>query len=428
MILRKKTSASVRGAMDAAWLNWAGPPVRLICDMGPEFASQEFVAWCEFHGIEPRHAAVEAPWQNSPAERGGGAFKAILRAVVSEHQLVGAAALRHAAAVVCWARNSHIDETGYSPSQWVLGRSLRLPWNLLGKGGSDVASMSIQETDAVGDFNFARRVALLRTAQLANVRLSYSARLRRALLAGERPLPQSTGFERGEMVYFYRQVKTQKGGRLALRRWRGPGIVVGLEGKSGVYIAFRGHTTKCAPEHVRRASHRERLAKVAWDTVLEGIDEQARRQPAEPADEAEDREEQEEIPQEDPPAEEIVVDLPELEDLPEQVPPAALAGPLYPEAPQARSESQRRLLDDVPASVRAALTPAAPELFQFTGGSPQAPTDVARETAPVSFSHLTLPTILRGMHIGPAVSVSIDMTPYQSRAPGVPTFDVYHYL
>ena len=40
----------------------------------------------------------------------------------------------------------------------------------------------------------------------------------------------------------------------------GPGIVLGLEGISAVYIGYRGNVTKCAPEAVRSASVLEQLS------------------------------------------------------------------------------------------------------------------------------------------------------------------------
>ena len=38
-------------------------------------------------------------------------------------------------AAVTWACNSAIDDSGYSPAQWVLGRGLRLPYTLLDETG-----------------------------------------------------------------------------------------------------------------------------------------------------------------------------------------------------------------------------------------------------------------------------------------------------
>ena len=101
---------------------------------------------------------------------------------------------------------------------------------------------------------------------------------------------------------------------MALRRCRGPGVVVGLEGRSGVHVTFRGRTTKCAPERARRASHRERLAKVAWDSVLDNLREQAQPEPTEPAEDVDAPEDPADDLPADQPAEEIPVDVPQPEE------------------------------------------------------------------------------------------------------------------
>ena len=59
--------------------------------------------------------------------------------------------------------------------------------------------------------------------------------------------------------------------KLILQRWHGPGYVLGTEGKSAVYVSYRGNVTKCAPEAVRMASSFERLSRRAWEECLEEV-------------------------------------------------------------------------------------------------------------------------------------------------------------
>ena len=65
----------------------------------------------------------------------------------------------------------------------------------------------------------------------------------------------------GTVVYIFRKVKPRKGTKLPLLQgeWLGPATVVGHEGSS-VWCSYRGACTKCASEHVRRASDEEMLA------------------------------------------------------------------------------------------------------------------------------------------------------------------------
>ena len=60
--------AKVRVAYRRYWKRWAGVPVRIVSDGGPEF-SDEFTAALQQDGT------VHAPWQNGLCERKGGAWK-----------------------------------------------------------------------------------------------------------------------------------------------------------------------------------------------------------------------------------------------------------------------------------------------------------------------------------------------------------------
>ena len=61
--------------------NWARPPVTLVLDLGPEFASEEFAIKVESLGSRVYHTPVEAAWQNGMAERNGHSFNIVLAAI-----------------------------------------------------------------------------------------------------------------------------------------------------------------------------------------------------------------------------------------------------------------------------------------------------------------------------------------------------------
>ena len=73
--------------------------------------------------------------------------------------------------------------------------------------------------------------------------------------------PEGHHLPSGTVVYIFRKVKPRKGTKLPLLQgeWLGPATVVGHEGSS-VWCSYRGVCTKCAAEHVRRASDEEMLA------------------------------------------------------------------------------------------------------------------------------------------------------------------------
>ena len=155
-----------------------------------------------------------------------------------------------------WAKNARIIASGYSPSQWVLGRSMRMPWSLL-----DRAGQLAEQSRAVSEPHFSSRLGMLTAARKAFEHLDTSQRLRKAWLARSRLTPSSQHLLPGTTVYIYRKVKPRKGVKLPLLKaeWHGPATVIGHDG-SCIWCSFRGTCTKVAAEHVRRASPEEMLA------------------------------------------------------------------------------------------------------------------------------------------------------------------------
>ena len=84
-------------------------------------------------------------------------------------------------AAVTWACNSAIDDSGYSPAQWVLGRGLRLPYTLLHQTGR----LSLHER-VTRDRAFSERIAMMSAAQRSITSLRYDRALSRAVLARSR--------------------------------------------------------------------------------------------------------------------------------------------------------------------------------------------------------------------------------------------------
>ena len=315
-IVPRKTTAAVTEAMDQCWMTWAGPPSTIVADMGPEFVSEEFGAYCEGMGIHLHNVAVEAPHQNGIAERAGGAVKVVFRAICREHAASTPAEVQRALVAAVHARNADINDSGFSPQQWVLGRAARIPADLLGRPvGARLAEHAAAE--AVPEFH--QRVAMLETARRALTRLHFSRRLRKAELARPRTVPESQDLAIGDLAYFYReQMRNPKGaqrkGKLLLRRWHGPAIVLGHEGRSAIYLGYRGNVTKSAPEHVRPASSLEQLSAEGWAAALDEILEQAPH-PQPPA---------EDVPPPPPPSESVP---PGPEPVPADIPPLLPALP-----------------------------------------------------------------------------------------------------
>ena len=122
-----------------------------------------------------------------------------------------------------WAKNARINASGYSPAQWVLGCSMSMPWSLL-----DHAGKLAEQSRAVHEPQYAKRLGMLTAARRAFEHLDTSQRLRRAWLARSRLTPSSQHLLPGTTVYIYRKVKPRKGTKLPLVKaeWHGPATVV----------------------------------------------------------------------------------------------------------------------------------------------------------------------------------------------------------
>ena len=138
---------------------------------------------------------------------------------------------------------------------------------------------------ADSEAEFSQRVALMETARMALTRLKFSRKLRTALLARTRRRADALELRVGDIVYFFRKQAKQTGfgkkkGKLVFNTWRGPGILLGIEGETGIYVGYKGHVTKCAPEAVRLASSHEQLAAEDWAEALTEVLEQVQPRPA----------------------------------------------------------------------------------------------------------------------------------------------------
>ena len=83
-----------------------------------------------------------------------------------------------------------VDDHGYAPSEWVLGKNLRLPYSLLSQSGQLAT-----QTRLGADPTFAKRVMLLAAARRSVAALSANIGIARAFAArsrGEASVPAIT--------------------------------------------------------------------------------------------------------------------------------------------------------------------------------------------------------------------------------------------
>ena len=182
-----------------------------------------------------------------------GTIKMEATRVIAELRLTGKRDVRLALTMTCSARNLLPGPSGFSPSQWVLGRSARLPGSLTQRPG-ELPTMQA----ALEEPTFAHRLAVQQAAQGAMTALDSSSRLRRALLRRSRP--ERGPFLKGDSVYFWRRRAGGKKSKTLWRSgWQGPAVVVAVQGRSTLFPSFCGTLVRVAPEMARKARPSESL-------------------------------------------------------------------------------------------------------------------------------------------------------------------------
>ena len=151
---------------------------------------KEWSGWI-FDGTMFRRWLTESPTQSSVTERLGGAWKINARAVLEETKMAFAESSMNAwwlCASVSWARNQTIGTSAFSPFQWILGRGLKLPADLLDSFGKLHVAMRMEEKTA-----FAARLRLISSAQRAVAAQRSSRGLSQAVSARSRNVATTSG-------------------------------------------------------------------------------------------------------------------------------------------------------------------------------------------------------------------------------------------
>ena len=283
-VIPDKSTASVVNFLLRLWWPILGAPQMIVADQGREFISEEFADFCALRSVVLWHTAVQAPYQNGVAERSGGILKSIVASLVSDHAVSGREEMINTVAEACSAYNCDVNSEGTSPLQCVTGRQPAAEGSVLSHFGKRLAEHGLIDASP----SAARLTALRESARIAMIRLHYSQTIRRAELARSREPNVRDVPAPGDMVFFWRAQKLNSKKKdpreavaasrrkLELRRWHGPAILVAIEGggegvPGNAFLSFKGQLTKCALEHVRRASSLEQIAAGTWEEAIREI-------------------------------------------------------------------------------------------------------------------------------------------------------------
>ena len=238
-----KTALETRRAYRRGWKAVFGAPVRCFSDGGPEF-EKEFHEGLMLDGTMDERSAAYSPWQNGLCERHGQTWKHMFHRCVENSSPQTKDELEEIVEQVCVAKNSLVRKDGFSPSQRVFGRDVRIP-GLLYSGDEHVG---INSAMLAGDSSWAMEIR--QAARKAFIEADNDERVRRSI--EHRTRPERGPFPPGSKVYVWRPGNKKKNGNVAMY-WRGPGTVIGSSDQcSKFWVSFGSKVLKCSPEQLRR--------------------------------------------------------------------------------------------------------------------------------------------------------------------------------
>ena len=217
VIDNKQPSTIIRGLF-LSWVVIFGTPKKILSDNGREFDNSEMRDLGERFNIKIITTAAESPWSNGVCERQNAVIADGVRKVMADTDC----ALDVALAWTVSARNALANHSGFSPNQLVFGQNPGLP---------NVFSDKIPALENISSSDTVRtNLNAMHSARQEFIKFESSDRLKRALRHNVRPTDSSI-IENGDEVFYKRNDSPE---------WRGPGIVIGKDGK--VVIVRHGGT------------------------------------------------------------------------------------------------------------------------------------------------------------------------------------------
>lgn len=232
IVIKNKQSITIVQKFLECWVSVFGAPKKILSDNGGEFNSKDFISMCENFNISVFTTPGYSPWSNGLCERHNKTLTETLLKVKENNDLNWETALAWSVA----AKNSLINNNGFSPNQLVFGGEVNLPSIFSDKLP---AQECVTTSQAIAD-----HIVALHKARQEFIKQESSEKINRALRKNTRN-SGAFHFYTGDSVYYKRQDSG----------WKGPGHVIGMDGPI-VFIRQGGMVVrvhKCRVQHVDKA-------------------------------------------------------------------------------------------------------------------------------------------------------------------------------
>ena len=209
-IIHSKEKKVIVDKLIESWIGTGlGIPKKIMCDNGGEWMNNEFMDLCENVNIRVMTTAAESPFSNGICERNHAVIDESVRKIMADQPNCP---LTVALAWAVHAKNCLLMVGGYSPFQLVFGRNPRIP-GVMNDFLPALEGTTISET-------LGQHLNAMHAARKGFIQAESSEKIRRALRHQIRP--SGRNFTQGELVYFKRDDD---------KEWKGPGTVIGQDGK-----------------------------------------------------------------------------------------------------------------------------------------------------------------------------------------------------
>ena len=250
------TSNACAQAINITWLSWAGAPTFFVADQGVHNRGK-VAHLLTIQGTVIRQTAARAPHQLGVGERHGGLLKQVMKRAVHERRIHGASDISALCSEAAKIKNQFVNVSGYSPSQWVMGRmaddvTSLMSYNFDEHLGTHQAVVDAEFDEYGSQDVFARQLLIRQWAKEAFMQADSSQRIRRALLRKSKPMRGP--YRAGDLVSFNKKGK-----------WYGPARVLANEGKASLWLLHAGVTVLVAETSCRPATTEEVIKRQVLD-------------------------------------------------------------------------------------------------------------------------------------------------------------------
>ena len=215
-----RTTEHVVRALVNGWFRFFGPLENILLDAEGAMKSLDFQEMAAQAGCTMRFVPADAHWQLGRAERHGAVAKEIANRIIVQHGVQTAEEMEMVVTMAGFAKNQLIRTAGVAPSQWVFGRSPRIPGVLISEGAR------VEDKQMLSNSKKLQRTELMRLEAMKTfLEIDMSNRLRTAMLRKSRPF--RGGFEIGQRLAYWRVRNTLDGeGPFAGYR---QGVLIGMD-------------------------------------------------------------------------------------------------------------------------------------------------------------------------------------------------------